>query len=168
MSAELATVFLYGLKANDLEAQITYNLEAVSIAQKYASNEVAQINLEAACEEELVQNHIDALEMDDEYADMVNERFEPDRYESIVEEYKDLTEEQIEEKKDDLKEKIREIREEADEKREEVETRLSDFETEKQMENDSLEAQLQHCSENKEAYKELAIQNAQDNASYFQ
>ena len=60
------------------------------------------------------------------------------------------------------------IREEADEKRKEVETRLSDFETEKQMENDSLEAQLQHCTENKEAYKELAIQNAQDNASYFQ
>ena len=27
MSAELATVFLYGLKANDLEAQITDNLD---------------------------------------------------------------------------------------------------------------------------------------------
>ena len=138
MSAELATVFLYSLQANELEAQITNNLESVNAAQKYSSNEVAQIHLEANCEEDMIRNEIAAL--DDQTGD----------------EYEDLMDE------------IRELKEEVDDKVEVVENRMSDFETNIQLENDRLEAQLEHCNQNHDAYKELAIQNAQDNAGYFQ
>ena len=127
------------LTEEELTNQMTDNSMDLRLTQKYSSNDIETIRTKYAPEKERINNEIEAL-------DKIEER---DEYQDLLTEMKELKEQ-----------------EEAEITRAEEE--LSDDETMIQLENETLEVQLEDVKAQKESFQEMRKQNNERIHGYFQ
>lgn len=127
------------LTEEELTNQMTDNSMDLRLTQKYSSNDIETIRTKYAPEKERINNEIESL-------DKIEER---DEYQDLLTEMKELKEQ-----------------EEAEITRAEEE--LSDDETMIQLENETLEVQLEDVKAQKESFQEMRKQNNERIHGYFQ
>lgn len=123
---------------NDLEAQITNNSQDLRLKQKHSSADSAEVNANYAADAELIRNEMNSL--DDKTGA---------EYEELMAELKEL--------QDDRDRQLTEIEEAA-----------TDYQNKIDIENDTLQTQLEAVNADIKGFEEARDQDIEDGFGYFQ
>lgn len=138
MFGEHSTIQLYKAKKHDLQNQVTFNSLTLRLKQKHSSNSVSDVHHKYGVEESMIRNEIRGL--DDKSGN----------------EYLELMTE------------LQELQDEEDRIVTQMEQESKDYESKIEMENASLETQLQAIDADIEGLEEMRKQNIEKVFGYFQ
>lgn len=138
MFGEHSTIQLYKAKKHDVQHQVTFNSLTLRLKQKHSANEVSQIHDKYGREETMIRNEIRNL--DDKSGN----------------EYLELMAE------------LQELQDEEDRIVTQMEQESKDYESKIELENASLETQLQAIDADLEGLEEMRKENIEKVFGYFQ
>lgn len=138
MFGEHTTIQLYKSKKHDLQNQVTFNSLTLRLKQKHSANTVEQIHQKYGQEETMIRNEMKGLE------------------DKTGNEYMDLMAE------------LQELQDEEDRIVTEEEQKAKDFESKIEIQNASIETQLQAVTADLEGLEEMRKENIEKVFGYFQ
>jgi len=138
MFGEHSTIQLYKAKKSDLTNQVTFNSLTLRLKQKHSANDVNEIHHKYGREEEMIRNEMKGL--DDKTG---NEYFE-------------------------LMSELQELKDEEDREVTQAEEASKEYETQIELENASLETQIQAIAADIEGLEEMRKENIEKVFGYFQ
>lgn len=126
------------LHKNDLEAQITNNSQDLRLKQKHSSADTAEINDNYEADAELIRNEMQGLD------------------DKTGAEYEELMAE------------LKELQDDRDRQLTEVEQASTDYQNKIDIENDTLQTQLEAVNADIKGFEEARDQSIEDGFGYFQ
>ncbi len=132
------SIQMYKAKKNDIEGQLTFNSMALRLKQKHSSSELTSIHDEARDEQNMVKSKIESLD------------------DKTGIEYRELMAE------------LESLRDEEDRQAAAIEAVSSDYEEDMQVQNTTLETQLEAINADLEALEQIRQEAIEDNFGYFQ
>ena len=133
------TIQLLEATSETLTNQITDNSMTLRLTQKHSSNLIDEIHDRYGAEKDAIRNEIESLDKTEQ-----------------SDEYQDLMTE------------LKELREEEENEVARIEEDIKDKETNVQLENETLEVQLEEVNTQKESFQEMLKEKIEDNFGYFQ
>lgn len=138
-SSLTAAIQLEILRGETLTNEMTDNSMDLRLLQKYASNEIDKIHSKYAPEKEYIRSEIEGLDKQEAR----------DEYEDLMGELNDI--------KDEEEAEVARVEEELHQREEEI-----------NLENDTLQAQLESVNADKEGFEEARNQRIEEEYGYFQ